>query len=86
VVKLRRVRCIKHVACTGEIRNARKILVRKPEVKRPLGKRRHRRRDNIEMDIKEIGCRLDSSGLGRFRGRLVNTVMKFWIHNRQRIS
>jgi hypothetical protein len=29
---------------------------------------------------------LDSSGLGRFRGRLVNTVMKFWIHNRQRIS
>jgi hypothetical protein len=35
----------------GEIRHAYHILVRKPETKKPLG----RRKDNIRMDLKEIG-------------------------------
>jgi len=44
-----------HVACTGEMRNAHKILVRKPEGKRPLARPRHRWEYNIRMDLKEIG-------------------------------
>jgi hypothetical protein len=31
--------------------------VRKPEGKRPLGRPRHRWEDNINMDLKEVGCR-----------------------------
>jgi len=32
------------------------ILVRKPKGKRPLGRQRRRREDNIRMDLEEIGC------------------------------
>jgi hypothetical protein len=39
----------------GEIRNAYKILVRKPEGKGPLGRPRHRWQDNTKMDLREIG-------------------------------
>jgi hypothetical protein len=39
----------------GEKRNAYKILVGKPEGKRPLGRPRHRWEDNIRMDLTEIG-------------------------------
>jgi hypothetical protein len=46
-------------ACSknGEKRNAYRILVGKPQRKRPLGKRRRRHRwvDNIEIDVREIG-------------------------------
>jgi hypothetical protein len=48
----------------GEKRNACRLLVRKPEGKRPLGKRRLRWVDNIKMDLGEIEwvcCRLDWS-------------------------
>jgi hypothetical protein len=38
----------------GEVRNAYKILVGKPEGKRSLGRPRHRWEDNIRVDIKEI--------------------------------
>jgi hypothetical protein len=37
------------------LRNVCKILVGKPEGKRPLGRHRHRCEDNIKMDIKDIG-------------------------------
>jgi hypothetical protein len=39
----------------GEMRNAHKMLVGKPEGKRPLGKPRRRWEDNIRMDLSEIG-------------------------------
>jgi hypothetical protein len=39
----------------GEKRNAYKILVGKPEGKRPLGRFRRRLEDNIKMDLREIG-------------------------------
>jgi hypothetical protein len=42
-----------HVACMGEIRHVYKILVRKPDRKRPLGRPRHRWEDNIRMDPRE---------------------------------
>ena len=37
-------------------RNAYSVLVGKPEGKRPLGRRRRRREDNIRMDLREVGC------------------------------
>jgi hypothetical protein len=39
----------------GEKRNARRILVGQPEGKRPVGRPRRRRVDNIKMDLREIG-------------------------------
>jgi hypothetical protein len=44
-----------HIARTGEKRNACRILVGKPERKRPLGRPRRRWLDNIKMDLREIG-------------------------------
>jgi hypothetical protein len=40
----------------GEKRNAYRIMVGKPEGKRPLGRPRRRCVDNIKMDLREIGC------------------------------
>jgi hypothetical protein len=39
----------------GEMENAYKILVGKPELKRPLGRHRHRWEDNVRMDLRQIG-------------------------------
>jgi hypothetical protein len=39
----------------GKKRSARRILVKKPEGKRPLGRPRHRWEDNIKIDLGEIG-------------------------------
>jgi hypothetical protein len=44
-----------HVARMGELKNSHNILVRKPEVKRPLGRPRYRWEVNIRMDLREIG-------------------------------
>jgi hypothetical protein len=44
-----------HVARTGEKRNSCRILLGKPEGKRPLGRLRRRWEDNIKMDLREIG-------------------------------
>jgi hypothetical protein len=44
-----------HVARMGEKRNAYRILVGKPEGKRPLGRRRRSWVDNIKLDLRETG-------------------------------
>jgi hypothetical protein len=54
VTKYRRMRWACHVACVGEKRDVFKVLVGKPEGKRPL-RRRRRREDNIKMDLQEVG-------------------------------
>jgi hypothetical protein len=53
--KPRRIRWAGHVARTGKKRNAYSSLVGKPEGKRPLGRPRRRRENNIEMNLKERG-------------------------------
>jgi hypothetical protein len=47
-----------HVPRIGEMRNAYKILIGKPEGKRPFGKPRRRWEDNIMVDLKERGCKM----------------------------
>jgi hypothetical protein len=43
-----------HVACIGDKRGAYRVLVGRPEGKRPLGRPRHRLEDSIKMDLHEI--------------------------------
>ena len=47
-----------HVAHMGEKRGVYRVLMGKPERKRPLGRPRRRWKDNIKMDPQEIGCGL----------------------------
>ena len=57
-----------HVACMGEERGVYRVLVGKPEVKRPLGRTRRRWVDNIRLDLQEVGCGyMDWIGLGMWR-------------------
>ncbi|KAJ4432824.1 hypothetical protein ANN_21463 [Periplaneta americana] len=55
VLKRRRLRWTGHVARTGETRNVYKMLVGRPEGKRPFGRPRCRKEDNIKMDLREVG-------------------------------
>jgi hypothetical protein len=55
MIKSRRIRWAGHVARRGETRTAYRIVVGKPEGKRPLGRPRRRWVDNIKMDLREIG-------------------------------
>ena len=55
VVKSRRMRWAGHVARMGEGRGLHRVLVGKPEGKRPLGRPRRRWEDNIKMDLQEVG-------------------------------
>ncbi|KAJ4448827.1 hypothetical protein ANN_00218 [Periplaneta americana] len=54
-LKSRRLRWAGHVARMGESRNAYRVLVGRPEGKRPLGRPRRRWEDNIKMDLREVG-------------------------------
>jgi len=64
----------------GERRGVYRVLVGKPEGKRPLGRPRRRWEDNIKMDLQGIGCGgMDWIELDQDRNRwrvFVNVVMK----------
>jgi hypothetical protein len=81
IIQSRRMRWAGHVARMGEKRNVYRLLVGKPDGKRPLGRPRRRWINNIKMDFLEIGVSVvDWIGLAqdRYRWRaLVNSVMKF---------
>jgi len=49
------MRCARQVARVGDGRGACRVLMGKPEGKSPLGRARHRWKDNIEVYVKEIG-------------------------------
>jgi hypothetical protein len=53
-IKSGRMRWAGHVARVGQGRNVYRVLVRKPEGKRPLGRPRRRWEDGIKMDLREI--------------------------------
>jgi hypothetical protein len=67
----------------GEKRNPYRLLVGKPEGKRPLGRPRRRWVDNIRMDLGEEGWGdVDWIGLAQDRKRwrtLVNSVLNLWV-------
>jgi hypothetical protein len=54
-IKSRRMRWAGHVERMGERRNVYRVLVGKPEGKRPLGRPRRRWENGIKMDLREIG-------------------------------
>jgi hypothetical protein len=81
VVKSRRMRWARHVARMRERRGVHRVLGRKPEGKRPVGRPRRRWEDNIKRDLQEVG---EGGGdwMERAQDRdrwraLVSTVMKF---------
>jgi hypothetical protein len=79
IIKSRRMRWARHVARMGEKKNAYRLLVGKPEGKRPLGRPTRRWVDNIRMDLgKEGWGDVDWIGLAQDRNRwraLVNSVL-----------
>jgi hypothetical protein len=79
IIKVRRMRWAAHVTRMGEKRNAYRLLVGKPEGRRPLGRPRRRWLDNIRMDVVEVGWGdVDSIGLAQDRNSwraLVNSVL-----------
>ena len=79
VIKSRRMRWAGHVARMGKERGVYRVMVGKPEGKKPLGRRRRRWVDNIRTDLQEVGCGyMDLVGLAQDRDRwrtLVSAVM-----------
>ena len=79
VIQSRRMRWAGHVVRMGEERVLYRVLVGKPEGKRPLGRPRRRWVDNIRMDLHVVGCGyMDWFGLAQDRDewrRFVNEVM-----------
>jgi hypothetical protein len=79
IIKSRRMRWAGNVALMGEKRNAFRLLVGKPEGKRPLGRPRRRWVDNIRINLGEVGWSdVDWIGLAKDRNRwraLVNSVL-----------
>ena len=66
------------MARMGEGRGVHRVLLGKPEGKRPLGRPRRRWEDNIKMDLREVGGSGNWMELAQDRNRwraLVNTVM-----------
>ena len=55
VVKSRRMKWTGNVERMGEDRGVHRVLVGTPEGKKPLGRPRRRREDNIKMDLQEVG-------------------------------
>jgi len=70
-----------HVAHMGEERGVYRVLLGKPEGRRPLGRPRRRWVDNIRMDVQEVECEyMDWTGLAQDRDRwrmLVSAVTNF---------
>jgi hypothetical protein len=79
IIKPRRIRWVSHVARMGEKRNDYRLLVGRPEGKKPLGRPKRRWMDNVRMDLGEVGWGdVDWIVLAKDRNRwraLVNSVL-----------
>jgi hypothetical protein len=80
IMKGKRMRWAEHVSRMGEKRNAYRLLVGKPERRRPLGRPRRRWLNNIRIDLEEVGVGrgVGWSDLAQDRDRwraLVNSVL-----------
>ena len=75
------MRWVENVVRMGEGRSVHRVLMWKPEGKRPLGRPRRRLEDNIKMDLQDVGGSCgDWMELAQDRERwraLVSTVMNF---------
>jgi hypothetical protein len=83
MIKSRRMGWAENVARMGEKRNAYRILMGKPEGKRPLGRPRHWWNNNIKMDIRDVEWnRMNWINLAEDRDQwwaLANTVMNLQV-------
>ena len=83
MIKSRRLRWAGHVARMEEGRSAFKILTGKPTGKRPFGKPRRRWKDNVRVDLNEIGINtmnwIDSAEERDYRRALVNAALNLRI-------
>ena len=79
MIRYERMRWAGHVARMGEEKGVYRVLVGKPEKKRPLGRPRRRWVDNSRMEYQEVGCGyMDWIGLAQDKHRwrtLVSAVM-----------
>jgi hypothetical protein len=83
VIKLKGNRWAGNIACMGRRRGMYGVLVGKPKGKRLLGRPGRRWKDNIEMDLREVGCGgMDwielAQDIDMWRA-LVNAVMNLWV-------
>jgi hypothetical protein len=89
VIKSKKRRWAGHVECMGDGSGIYRVLVGRPNVKRPLGRPRRRWEDNIKMDLREMG--IDGANWIRLaQDRVqwwpfVNTVMNLRFHKESRI-
>ena len=83
MIKSRRMRWAGHAARVREKRGVYRVLVGKPEGRRPFGRPRHRWEDNNKIDLQEVGCEgIDWIELAQVRDgwqALVNAVMNVWV-------
>jgi hypothetical protein len=85
VIKSGKMRWVGHVARMCERRGAYRILVGRPEGRRPLGRPRRRWEDNNKIDLQEVGLGgggMDWIDMAQDRDRwraLVNAVMNLWV-------
>jgi hypothetical protein len=87
VIKSRKLRWARHVARMGEGKGFFRVLVGKPEGKRPLRRPRRRWEDNIKLDLRDI--EIDGANwirLAQYKVQwrnFVNTVMNLWVPYRK---
>jgi hypothetical protein len=77
------MRWVGHITHMGEGRGVYRVLVGRPEGKRPLGRPRHRWVDNIKVDLREIGIGW-ANWIWLAEDRVqwqafVNTIMNLWV-------